>query len=68
MLMHSMILSLTIKIRRKDTGPMFLLRSILAKIEDKITKEVEKARERFGEAFDEKKFRETNPACSGKPG
>ena len=40
---------------------MFLLKNICAKIEDKITKEVEKARERFGEAFDEKKFRETNP-------
>ncbi len=38
-----------------------LIEDHLAKIEDKITKEVEKARERFGEAFDEKKFRETNP-------
>ena len=32
----------------------------MAKIEEKIKKEVEKARERFGEAFDEKKFRATN--------
>jgi glycyl-tRNA synthetase len=38
-----------------------LIEEHLAKIEDKITKEVEKAKERFGEAFDEKKFRETNP-------
>ena len=38
-----------------------LIEEHLARIEEKITKEVEKARERFGEAFDEKKFRETNP-------
>src|SRR5450756_2478489 len=38
-----------------------LVEDYVAKIEDKITKEVEKARERFGESFDEKKFRETNP-------
>jgi len=37
-----------------------LIEEHLAKIEDKISKEVEKARRRFGEAFDEKKFRETN--------
>ncbi|MBW6500777.1 MAG: glycine--tRNA ligase [Bacteroidales bacterium] len=37
-----------------------LIEELLAKTEEKITKEVEKARERFGEAFDEKKFRETN--------
>jgi glycyl-tRNA synthetase len=37
-----------------------LIEEHMAKIEDKITKEVEKAREKFGEAFDEKKFRETN--------
>ena len=37
-----------------------LIEEQLAKIEDKISKEVEKARLRFGEAFDEKKFRETN--------
>ena len=37
-----------------------LIEEHMAKIEDKITKEVEKARERFGESFDEKKFRETN--------
>lgn len=38
-----------------------LIEEHLAKIEDKINKEVDKARERFGSAFDEKKFRETNP-------
>ena len=38
-----------------------LIEEHLAKIEDKITKEVEKAKERFGDTFDEKKFRETNP-------
>jgi glycyl-tRNA synthetase len=38
-----------------------LIEEHLAKIEEKITKEVDKAKERFGEAFDEKKFRETNP-------
>ena len=38
-----------------------LIEEHLAKIEDKITKEVEKAHERFGAAFDEKIFRETNP-------
>lgn len=37
-----------------------LIEEHMAKIEEKITKEVEKAREKFGEAFDEKKFRETN--------
>ncbi len=38
-----------------------LIEEHLAKIEEKITKEVDKAKERFGDAFDEKKFRETNP-------
>ncbi|MGD0583678.1 MAG: glycine--tRNA ligase [Bacteroidales bacterium] len=37
-----------------------LIEDHLARIEEKISKEVGKARERFGEAFDEKKFRETN--------
>ena len=37
-----------------------LIEDHIAKIEEKINKEVEKARQRFGEAFDEKKFRETN--------
>jgi len=38
-----------------------LIEEHLARIEEKISKEVDKARERFGAAFDEKKFRETNP-------
>ena len=38
-----------------------LIEEHLAKIDDKITKETDKAKERFGDAFDEKKFRETNP-------
>ena len=37
-----------------------LIEEHLARIEEKINREVEKARERFGNAFDEKKFRETN--------
>ncbi|MBP5171012.1 MAG: glycine--tRNA ligase [Bacteroidales bacterium] len=38
-----------------------LIEEQLAKIEDKINKEIEKAAKRFGDAFDEAKFRETNP-------
>jgi glycyl-tRNA synthetase len=38
-----------------------LIEEHIAKIEEKITKEVDKAKDRFGEAFDEQKFRETNP-------
>jgi len=38
-----------------------LIEEHIAKIDDKINREVEKARERFGTAFDERKFRETNP-------
>ncbi len=37
-----------------------LIEDHLAKIEEKIDKEVEKARKRFGEAFDELQFRSTN--------
>ena len=37
-----------------------LIEDHIAKIEEKINKEIEKARERFGETFDEQKFRETN--------
>jgi len=37
-----------------------LIEEQLAKIEDKITKEVDKARKRFGDAFDEAQFRATN--------
>jgi len=38
-----------------------LIEEYLAKIDEKINKEVEKATKRFGESFDEKMFRETNP-------
>ena len=38
-----------------------LIEEHLAKIEDKINKEVDNAKKRFGDQFDEKKFRETNP-------
>jgi glycyl-tRNA synthetase len=37
-----------------------LIEEQLAKYEDKINKEVEKAQKRFGETFDETQFRETN--------
>jgi glycyl-tRNA synthetase len=37
-----------------------LIEEYLEKIEAKITKEIEKASARFGDSFDEKKFRETN--------
>jgi len=38
-----------------------LIEEHMAKLEEKINQEVDKARERFSNAFDEKKFRETNP-------
>jgi glycyl-tRNA synthetase len=38
-----------------------LVEDYMAKIEEKIDKEVSKASQRFGEAFDEKMYRETNP-------
>ena len=38
-----------------------LMEEYLAKIDEKIDKEVEKAAKRFGESFDEKQFRTTNP-------
>ena len=38
-----------------------LVEDFLAKIEGKINKEVSKAAKRFGDSFDEKQFRETNP-------
>jgi glycyl-tRNA synthetase len=37
-----------------------LIEEQLAKYEDKIEKEIEKSKKRFGESFDEKQFRETN--------
>ncbi|PLX01609.1 MAG: glycine--tRNA ligase, partial [Marinilabiliales bacterium] len=38
-----------------------LVEDFMAKIEGKIDKEVEKAKKRFGDSFDEQQFRETNP-------
>ena len=38
-----------------------LIEEYLAKLEDKMNKEVEKGRRKFGEAFDEEQFRATNP-------
>jgi len=38
-----------------------LIEEQIAKYEDKINKEVDKAAKRFGETFDEAKFKETNP-------
>ncbi|MDR0412688.1 MAG: glycine--tRNA ligase [Dysgonamonadaceae bacterium] len=38
-----------------------LIEDLIAKYEDKINKEVEKAAKRFGDAFDTQKFLETNP-------
>jgi glycyl-tRNA synthetase len=38
-----------------------LIEDHIAKLEEKIAKEVSKAAQRFGETFDEKMFRETNP-------
>jgi glycyl-tRNA synthetase len=38
-----------------------LIEEHLAKFEDKIAKEIEKARNRFGEAFNEQQFRDTHP-------
>jgi glycyl-tRNA synthetase len=41
-----------------------LIEEHVAKIEAKIQKEVDKARARFGESFDEEMFRSTNPNCT----
>ena len=38
-----------------------LIEDWLAKQDEKVEKEVEKARKRFGESFDEEKYRETSP-------
>jgi glycyl-tRNA synthetase len=40
-----------------------LIEDHLAKYDDKIEKEVQKAAKRFGESFDEQMFRDTNPVC-----
>ncbi len=46
---------------RKRYRADVLIEEHLTKIEEKIYKEIEKARQRFGDTFDEQKFRETNP-------
>lgn len=38
-----------------------LLEDYIAKLEEKVEKEVEKGRKKFGESFDEEQFRQTNP-------
>jgi glycyl-tRNA synthetase len=38
-----------------------LIEDYMAKLDEKIEKEVEKSRKRFGDSFDEKLFRKTNP-------
>jgi glycyl-tRNA synthetase len=38
-----------------------LIEEYLAKIDEKIDKEIDKAAKKFGDTFDEQKFRETNP-------
>ena len=45
-----------------------LIEEQLAKFEDKIAKEVAKAAKKFGDAFDEAKFKETNPRVLEKSG
>jgi glycyl-tRNA synthetase len=42
-----------------------LVEEHVAKIEDKINKEIEKARKRFGDAFDEAQYRATNERVAG---
>src|SRR5690554_686562 len=42
-----------------------LIEDEMAKIESKIDKEINKARKRFGHAFDENQFRSTNPRVVG---
>ncbi len=41
-----------------------LIEGVMEKLEEKADKEVEKAKKRFGETFDEKLYRETNPRVS----
>ncbi|MEL7122178.1 MAG: glycine--tRNA ligase [Bacteroidota bacterium] len=52
-------------IDNKDSNKRYradvLIEDYMAKIEDKINKEVTKAKKRFGDSFDEEKFRSTNP-------
>ena len=41
-----------------------LIEDFIAKLEDKVNKEAEKGRKRFGEAFDEAQFKATHPQAS----
>jgi hypothetical protein len=45
-----------------------LLEEHMAKYADKIEKETEKAKKKFGDAFDEAQFRATNPNVTAQPG
>ncbi len=49
------------KVSKKRYRADVLIEDYLEKIEHKITKEIQKAAKRFGDKFDEKQFRETNP-------
>jgi glycyl-tRNA synthetase len=60
MLMHLTIRLSIIKTRKRRYRADVLIEEQLAKIEDKIQKEVDKAKKRFGDAFDEQQFRDTN--------
>lgn len=55
-------------IDNKDSKKRFradvLIEDYCAKLEDKAVKEIEKARKRFGEAFDQEQFESTNPRVS----
>ena len=55
-------------IDNKDSKKRFradvLIEDYCAKLEDKAVKEIEKARKRFGEAFDQEQFESTNPSVS----
>lgn len=52
---------LIIKIQKRDTGQTYWSKIILPKYDDKIEKDVAKAKKRFGEKFDETLYRQTNP-------
>ncbi|HKL71180.1 MAG TPA: glycine--tRNA ligase [Marinilabiliaceae bacterium] len=49
------------KVSKRRYRADVLIEELMAKYDDKANKEVEKAAKRFGDSFDEKMFRETNP-------
>ena len=53
------------KVSKKRYRADVLVEDYVAKIETKIEKEVAKAAKRFGDTFDEKQFKETNPRVLG---